>query len=79
MDTRTYFSPPVHRQQAYRALDPTELPVTDIVVARVLELPIYPDLDLSVVDRIVGLLMEAHRHAGEVGRRETSGTSAATA
>ena len=45
VETRNYFDPPVHRQQAYTEMDPQDLPVTDAVSASVMSLPIYHDLD----------------------------------
>lgn len=63
VDTRPYFWPPVHRQQAYRPLPPTDLPITDRVASSVVSLPIYPDLDLAVVDGIAELIRFGHEHA----------------
>ncbi|HEX8770524.1 MAG TPA: DegT/DnrJ/EryC1/StrS family aminotransferase, partial [Acidimicrobiales bacterium] len=45
VETRRYFSPPVHRQRYYHDRYPSDLPVTDAVASRVLNLPIYPSLD----------------------------------
>ncbi len=64
VDTRAYFWPAVHRQQAYEALPPVELPITDIVAGSVLSLPIFPDLELDVVDTIVELLGVGHALSG---------------
>ena len=66
IDTRCYFSPPVHRQWAYREIGPAELPVTDDVAARVISLPIYASLTDADVDRIVEVLDALHRHADDV-------------
>lgn len=68
VDTRPYFWPPVHRQQAYRGLTPTDLPVTDAVAGSVLSLPIFPDLGLNVVDTIVQLIGLGREHAGDLRR-----------
>jgi len=59
VDTRTYFDPPVHRQQAYRHTPSRELPVTEDVARRVLSLPVYPALEGEAVDRIVQLIAAA--------------------
>jgi len=56
VDTRTYFDPPVHRQQAYRGATEGVLAVTDDVSRRVLSLPIYPALDDGVVDGITQVI-----------------------
>jgi dTDP-4-amino-4,6-dideoxygalactose transaminase len=66
VDTRCYFSPPVHRQHAYRHLDRVPLPVTDSVASRVVSLPIFPDLPLDSVDKVVAILAGIHARAEEV-------------
>ena len=66
VDTRCYFSPPVHRQHAYRAVESGSLPVTDDVAGRVISLPIFPDLALDAVDAVVAILAGVHEHAEEV-------------
>jgi dTDP-4-amino-4,6-dideoxygalactose transaminase len=66
IDTRNYFSPPVHRQQSYRDVAPYPLPVTDLVASQVVSLPIYASLSDAQVDRITRVLGALHRHADEV-------------
>ena len=66
IDTRCYFSPPVHRQRAYHDVVSAALPVTDLVAGRVISLPIYGSLGDDDVDRIVDVLEALHRHAGEI-------------
>ena len=66
VDTRCYFSPPVHRQDAYRALAAAPLPVTDDLAGRVVSLPIFPGLALDAVDDVVAILAGVHEHAEEV-------------
>jgi dTDP-4-amino-4,6-dideoxygalactose transaminase len=66
VDTRRYFSPPVHRQEAYRALRGDALPVTDRVAASVVSLPMFPDLALDAVDGVVAIVAGLHEHAEEV-------------
>ena len=53
VDTRTYFDPPVHRQQAYAGIESGALPATDALSGRVLSLPVYPALADETVDGIV--------------------------
>jgi dTDP-4-amino-4,6-dideoxygalactose transaminase len=71
VDTRCYFSPPVHRQAAYRlgGAPPADLPCTDRVAGRVVSLPIWPDLPLAAVDRVAGAIAAVHDHAGELSAR----------
>lgn len=66
VDTRCYFDPPVHRQRAYSSTGPPVLPVTDHVSSRVVSLPMYADLELDVVDRIVDTIDSLHGAAAEV-------------
>ena len=54
VQTRRYYSPPVHRQRAYRTVGPSNgaLPVTDAAAARVLTLPLWTGMDDELVDRV---------------------------
>jgi dTDP-4-amino-4,6-dideoxygalactose transaminase len=66
IDTRNYFSPPIHRQQSYRYVGSSDLPVTDAVSARVVSLPIYASLSDAQVDVVTRVLGALHRHADQV-------------
>jgi dTDP-4-amino-4,6-dideoxygalactose transaminase len=66
VDTRAYFTPPVHHQQAYRHGPVPSLPVTELVSSRVVSLPVYRDLPISAVDEVVGLITALNTHAGPV-------------
>jgi dTDP-4-amino-4,6-dideoxygalactose transaminase len=54
VQTRRYYSPPVHRQRAYRWLVPANgpLPVTDRVAGQVLSLPLWTGMRDEQVDRV---------------------------
>ena len=54
VQTRRYYSPPVHRQRAYRTGGHSNgaLPVTDDAAARVLTLPLWTGMDDELVDRV---------------------------
>ncbi len=67
VDTRPYYSPPVHRQVAYREVTTPELPVTDQLANQVISLPIWSHLPLEAVERIGDAMDRIHRHADEVG------------
>jgi dTDP-4-amino-4,6-dideoxygalactose transaminase len=69
VDTRHYFSPPVHRQKAYLDVAPVELPVTEAVTARVLSLPIFGDLGLDAVAQVVAVLRSVHDHAEQIAEQ----------
>jgi FlaA1/EpsC-like NDP-sugar epimerase/dTDP-4-amino-4,6-dideoxygalactose transaminase len=66
IDTRNYFDPPVHRQQAYRAEPPLCLPTTEAVSRSVVSLPIYPDLSFDDVNVVIRTIWLAHAHAEAV-------------
>jgi dTDP-4-amino-4,6-dideoxygalactose transaminase len=66
IDTRKYFCPPVHLQQAYVTSDPVKLPVTERVAAEVVSLPMWPDLPLETVDLVVDVVAALQRRAEEV-------------
>jgi dTDP-4-amino-4,6-dideoxygalactose transaminase len=73
IDTRNYFDPPVHRQQAYAGVASGELPVTDDVCRRVTSLPMFGALSVDAVDRVVECVLALHQHAEEVGGLVTAG------
>jgi len=66
VDTRCYFDPPVHRQQAYATSATEPLPVTEDTARRALSLPIYPSLTRPTVDGILELLARVRECAAEV-------------
>jgi dTDP-4-amino-4,6-dideoxygalactose transaminase len=56
--TRRYFYPLISQFPTYRSLEsaqPGKMPVAEKVTAEVLCLPIYPDLEISIVDLICGI------------------------
>ena len=51
VETRRYYSPPIHRMRAYRSLGVgAELPITDIAAASALTLPLWSDMDDVHID-----------------------------
>jgi len=70
VDTRFYFSPPLHRQKLYRRfLRPGDsLPVTEQLASRVLSLPIYASLTDEEIHRIADTLHRAIEGACKSGR-----------
>ncbi|HEY8526232.1 MAG TPA: DegT/DnrJ/EryC1/StrS family aminotransferase [Acidimicrobiales bacterium] len=66
IDTRPYFWPPVHRQQAYAGLDGGDLPRTDWVARRVISLPLWRDMPDGSAERVVEALAGIHAHAEEI-------------
>lgn len=62
IETRTYYAPPVHRQQAYAANGygvPPRLPVTEDACRRVLTLPMWSEMTDEQVDRVCERLRAA--------------------
>lgn len=70
VDTRSYFDPPVHRQQSH-ARDAVALPTTDAVAARVVSLPIYPSLTDAELEGVVAIIAAAHEHSAALGPPRT--------
>ena len=68
IDTRNYFHPPIHRQQAYRDVAAT-LPVTDDVASRVVSLPMFGRLALTDVDLVCEVIAAAQARADEIRAR----------
>lgn len=68
IDTRAYFSPPVHRHQAYRRLPAVELTATDRASAGAISLPMFRDLSDAAVDGVVDALHRIQAAAGEIAR-----------
>ncbi|MGZ8734939.1 MAG: DegT/DnrJ/EryC1/StrS family aminotransferase [Acidimicrobiia bacterium] len=63
IDTRSYFDPPVHRQQSHAASADRPLPTTDRVASQVISLPLYPALETSDVDRVASVIADVGRAA----------------
>jgi dTDP-4-amino-4,6-dideoxygalactose transaminase len=77
--TKTYFSPPVHRQKAYKRYapkNPRALATTDYVSSRVLCLPIYAHMKPATVSRICAAIRAIHDHAAEIRRSWQAGRAA---
>lgn len=70
IDSRRYFHPPIHRQQAYadRWVTPRPLPVTDALASSVLSPPLWSHLPISAIDAVADVIVAVHRHADEVAR-----------
>ena len=68
VDTRPYFYPPVHRQQAYADLPAVDLPATDWVTDRVISLPLWRDMPPAAIDTIAEVLDRLGAQAGDVQR-----------
>ena len=65
IETRRYYTPPVHRMRAYTSTAAANgsLPVTDVVSSRVLTLPLWLGMTKAVVSRVVGAIARIHRSA----------------
>jgi dTDP-4-amino-4,6-dideoxygalactose transaminase len=69
IDTRCYFSPPVHRHTAYRTGSDDYLPRTDWLAARVISLPLWRDLEAATVEAVTEIVARVHHHAEEISAR----------
>jgi dTDP-4-amino-4,6-dideoxygalactose transaminase len=68
IDTRMYYDPPVHRQSAYKQYAPPDelLPQTQMLSSRILNLPIWSDMDSSMVHRICAAVERAQEFAEDI-------------
>jgi dTDP-4-amino-4,6-dideoxygalactose transaminase len=66
INTRKYYSPPVHRQLAYADVESAALPVTDRLGEQVVSLPIWSHLPLEDVERIGGAIAQIQVHAAAI-------------
>jgi dTDP-4-amino-4,6-dideoxygalactose transaminase len=66
VDTRRYYAPPVHVQQAYRGVPAPDLPVTDWAAARVLTLPLWSEMSEEDIERVADAVARVGRYSEEV-------------
>lgn len=66
IDTRKYFFPPIHRQDAFRAFVKRgqRFPVTDYVAENILCLPLYSHQKVAEIDRVVRTIEACYREYG---------------
>jgi dTDP-4-amino-4,6-dideoxygalactose transaminase len=80
VDTRPYFYPPVHRQQAYAGDGVADLPATDWLAQRVISLPLWRAMPAAAIDTIADVLAGLSDRADQVRRAvagdETEGAGA---
>jgi dTDP-4-amino-4,6-dideoxygalactose transaminase len=69
VETRCYFSPPVHEQRPYVSSN-SRLPVTTDLARRIVTLPIWPGMSDVDVDTIAEALEQLHEQAGAVSSRD---------
>lgn len=66
VNTRKYYSPPVHRQASYREGASPSLPVTDHLAARVISLPIWSHMPLETAEKVALAFRRIQEHADQV-------------
>jgi dTDP-4-amino-4,6-dideoxygalactose transaminase len=71
--SRPYYSPPLHRQQAYAHLPKVDLPVTDRLASQVISLPIWSHMDLETCQQIADALVLIQRHVRDLPATPSSG------
>jgi dTDP-4-amino-4,6-dideoxygalactose transaminase len=62
IDTRRYYSPPVHTHRAYRDLPPASLPVTERAARRALTLPLWSEMTVDHVARVAAAVARIQRY-----------------
>ncbi len=78
IDTRNYFDPPLHLQRAFDGEHASDLGNVEATSRSVVSLPIYPDLPVSTVERIVEVLLVAHENADRVGYEASQASARGT-
>jgi dTDP-4-amino-4,6-dideoxygalactose transaminase len=68
IDSRHYYSPPIHRQRAYAHLRSRALPVTDLLADQVISIPLWSHMEELTVRRLADTVVAIHEHAAEVRR-----------
>lgn len=65
IETRRYYSPPVHAMQAYRSIGGMNghLPVTELVASRVLTLPMWSEMRPDQVTHVVDAMLRIRRYS----------------
>jgi dTDP-4-amino-4,6-dideoxygalactose transaminase len=73
IETRRYYAPAVHEMKAYRAAwtQTRDLPVTETITARVLTLPLWPELTDGQLDRVVEAIARIGAFLGNGHRSPT--------
>jgi dTDP-4-amino-4,6-dideoxygalactose transaminase len=66
IETRKYYSPPVHLQTAYRDIASPPLPVTEALATQVISLPMWSHLTFEAVDRVGEAFAAIYNHAEEI-------------
>lgn len=72
INCRGYFTPGLHRSYPYADWYPQyryELPVTDDLCQKVMQLPSGQSISCSDIDQICSLILQVHHHAPEIRRR----------
>jgi dTDP-4-amino-4,6-dideoxygalactose transaminase len=67
VETRAYFSPPVHEQRFFQRYADRRLPLTEDLSRRVLTLPFYTSMPDDEMDYVVDVLEEAAEYFGVSG------------
>lgn len=71
VETRAYYSPPVHRQKAYRDVASRSLPVTDRLASQVVSLPIWSHMPPEMVGQVGEAFARIHAHAEEIAAHQS--------
>jgi dTDP-4-amino-4,6-dideoxygalactose transaminase len=69
VETRRYYSPPVHRMRAYRSYADVDLPETNRAAAQALSLPLWTDMTEEHIERLAEAIRRIRMHLGVVSSR----------
>lgn len=67
IDSRRYYAPPVHRQEAYHGDEPLpSLPVTDRISRQVLSTPLWSAMSVHMIEQVADTVARIQTHAADV-------------
>ena len=66
IETRAYFSPPVHEQRFFRRFVERPLPRTEALARRVITLPFYTTITEAEMDYVISTLAKAEKNLSEI-------------
>lgn len=70
IDTRRYYSPPIHRQKAYASLPQSRpLPITDRICEQVITVPLWSQMADAEISRVADAIERLHVHAAEIRKQ----------
>lgn len=74
IETRSYYSPPVHRQTAYQQFATASLPVTGKLAEESLSLPMWSQMEAETLERVCSVIQRIHQDADQIKQQTGEAT-----